>query len=52
MQKGLNLLLEKYSVSKTAVLSADRRAVAIDGVNVPVLPWESERRFTQRPRLL
>ena len=52
MQKGLNLLLEKYSVSKTAVLSADRRAVAIDGVNVPVLPWESERRIIELRNLV
>ena len=41
-----------YSVSKTAVLSADRRAVAIDGVNVPVLPWESERRFIELRNLV
>lgn len=52
MQKGLNLLLEKYSVGKTAVLSADRRTVEIDGVNIPVLPWESERRFVELRNLV
>ena len=52
MQKGLNLLLEKYSVGKNAVLSADGKTVAINGVNVPVLPWESERRIIELRNLV
>ena len=52
MQKGLNLLLEKYSVANTAALSADGKTVAINGVNVPVLPWESERRIIELRNLV
>ena len=52
MQKGLDLLLNKYSVSKKAVLSADGKTVAIDGNNVPVLPWESERRIIELRNLV
>ena len=52
MQKGLNLLLEKYSVGKNAVFSADGKTVAIDGKEVPVLPWESERRFIELRNLV
>ena len=52
MQKGLNLLLQKYSVAKTAVLSADGKQVAIDNMNVPVLPWESERRIIELRNLV
>ena len=47
MQKGLNYLLKKYSVSADAVLSADGKSVAVNGVSVPLLPWESERRFIE-----
>ena len=47
MQKGLDLLLEKYSVSAKASLSADAKTVTVDGVSVPLLPWESERRFIE-----
>lgn len=52
MQKGLNLLLEKYSVDKNAVLSADGKTVTINGNNVPVLPWESERRIIELRNLV
>ena len=52
MQKGLDLLLNKYSVSAKAVLSADGKTVAIDGVDVPVLPWESERRIIELRNLV
>ena len=52
MQKGLDLLLDKYSVSSKAVLSADGKTVAIDKANVPVLPWESERRFIELRNLV
>ena len=52
MQKGLNLLLKKYSVDKNAVLSADGKTVEIDGNIVPVLPWESERRIIELRNLV
>ena len=52
MQKGLDLLLNKYSVNAKAVLSADGKTVAIDGKEVPVLPWESERRFIELRNLV
>ena len=52
MQKGLDLLLNKYSVSAKAVLSADGKTVAINGKQVPVLPWESERRFIELRNLV
>ncbi len=47
MQKGLSYLLDKYSVAVDARLSADGKYVVINGENVPVLPWESERRFIE-----
>ena len=52
MQKGLDLLLNKYSVNVKAVLSADGKTVAIDGKEVPVLPWETERRFIELRNLV
>lgn len=52
MQKGLNLLLEKYSVGKNAVLKADGKTVEINGKEIPVLPWESERRFIELRNLV
>ena len=52
MQKGLDLLLNKYSVSAKAVLSADGKTVAIDGKEIPVLPWESERRIIELRNLV
>ncbi len=47
MQKGLNYLLNKYSVGVDAVLSSDGKTVKIGGENIPTLPWESERRFIE-----
>ena len=47
MQKGLNYLLNKYSVGTDATLSADGKTVKIGEKDVPVLPWESERRFIE-----
>jgi hypothetical protein len=47
MQKGLNFLLDKYSVNADATLSEDGKSVKIDGEDFPVLPWESERRFIE-----
>ena len=52
MQKGLDLLLNKYSVNAKAVLSADGKTVAIDGKEIPVLPWESERRIIELRNLV
>ena len=47
MQKGLNYLLTKYSVGTDAVLSADGKTVKINGESIPVLAFESERRFIE-----
>ncbi|MBO5879343.1 MAG: hypothetical protein J6Q68_02170 [Clostridia bacterium] len=47
MQKGLNYLLEKYSVASKAILSADGKNVNIDGELFPVFSYESERRFIE-----
>ena len=52
MQKGLDLLLKKYSVSAKATLSADGSTVTIDGEKIPVLPWESERRIIELRNLV
>ena len=52
MQKGLNYLLEKYSVADNACLSADGKAVVINGESIPVLPWESERRIIELRNLV
>ena len=52
MQKGLDFLLNKYSVTKRAFLSSNGKTVEIDGVNVPVLPWESERRIIELRNLV
>ena len=52
MQNGLNLLLEKYSVSAKAVFSEDGKNIEIDGAAVPLLPWESERRFIELRNLV
>ena len=47
MQKGLNYLLDKYSVQTSAVLSECGKTVEINGEKIPVLPYESERRFIE-----
>ena len=52
MQKGLDFLLNKYSVTKRAFLSSNGKTVEIDGVTVPVLPWESERRIIELRNLV
>ena len=52
MQKGLNLLLEKYSVAADATLSADGRTVVINGDCIPTLPYENERRFIELRNLV
>ena len=52
MQKGLNMLLRKYSVDSDAVLSADGKTVEIRGTAVPVLPWEAERRIIELRNLV
>ncbi len=52
MQKGLNYLLEKYSVSADAVLSTDGKTVTVNGECFPVLPWESERRIIELRNLV
>ena len=52
MQKGLNMLLEKYSVKDDATLSDDGMQVVIDGAAIPTLPWKSERRFVELRNLV
>lgn len=52
MQKGLDLLLNKYSVCVKATLSADGKTVTVDGKEIPVLPYESERRFIELRNLV
>ena len=52
MQKGLDLLLNKYSVNAKAVLSADGKMVIVNGKEIPVLPWESERRIIELRNLV
>ena len=52
MQKGLNYLLEKYSVAADAKLSDNGKTLTINGEIVPTLPWESERRFIELRNLV
>lgn len=52
MQKGLDLLLNKYSVNAKAVLSVDGKTVIVNGKEIPVLPWESERRIIELRNLV
>ena len=52
MQKGLNYLLDKYSVAAKATLSNDGKTVNVDGHDYPLLPWESERRFVELRNLV
>ena len=47
MQKGLDYLIEKYSVGIDAKLSIDGKFVSFKNKKIPVLPWESERRFIE-----
>lgn len=51
MQKGLDLLLTKYSTPDKANLLADG-FVEICGERYPTLPWESERRFVELRNLV
>ncbi len=51
MQKGLDLLLEKYSVASAAELTS-YGTVKVNGTSVPLLPWESERRFMELRNLV
>ncbi len=50
MQTKLEMLLEKYSVGKTAVL--DGEGVVVDGKALPLLPWRNERRFVELRKLV
>lgn len=52
MQKGLDLLLEKYSVDTKATLENNGKALIINGKTYPVLPYESERRFIELRNLV
>lgn len=46
LQKGLDFLLEKYADGKKATL-VSRAAVEEDGIEIPLLPWRCQRRFTE-----
>lgn len=52
MQKGLDILLNKYSVNAKVVLSVDGKTVTVEGKEIPVLPWESERRIIELRNLV
>ena len=52
MQKGLNLLLEKYSLCENAVISNNNKVLVVDNEQIPILPWESERRFIELRNLV
>lgn len=52
MQKGMNYLLNKYSVSVDAKLSDDGRSLTVNGECIDTLPWESERRFIELRNLV
>lgn len=47
MQKGLDLLITKYSVKDDAVLTDGGKAALIANGSYPVLPWEAERRIIE-----
>lgn len=46
LQEKLDFLLDKYSVAKKAVLK-DRNTVTIDGAELPLMAYKSERRFLE-----
>ena len=46
LQEKLDFLLEKYSVEAKAVF-VDEKTVAVDGVELPILPHRIERRFLE-----
>ena len=47
MQKGLDYLLNKYSVGTDAVLAERGETVKVGSEDYPVLAWEQERRFVE-----
>ncbi len=47
MQKGLSLLLEKYSVARNAVIAEDGKSVTIEGKAYPLMPYVCDRRFME-----
>ena len=46
MQRGLDLLLKKYSVNAAGKFK-NAHTAEIDGEEYPLLPWESERKFAE-----
>ena len=52
MQRGLDYLLKKYSVPAEAVMSKDGKSIKIDGEELPILPWQSERRIIELRNLV
>ena len=51
MQERLNMLLKKYGVDASVKLVGDRCA-AINGNEIPLLPWRYERRFEELKKLV
>lgn len=51
MQEKLKFLLEKYSVNANAE-ALDETCVKVDGAEIALLPWESERRFVELRKLV
>ena len=47
MQKGLDMLLNKYSVAEDAVFSESGKVVTIGKDEYRLMPWESERRIIE-----
>lgn len=47
LQKGLTQLLKKYAIEKEVQMSEDGKSVRLNGQNIPLLPWESERRILE-----
>lgn len=52
MQRGLDYLLQKYSVGVCAKMSEDGALVRIEGEDYPVLGWEAERRIIELRNLV
>lgn len=52
MQKGLDYLLNKYSVGEDAVISCDQTEVTVGNGTYPILAWEFERRFIELKNLV
>lgn len=52
LQKMLNMLLEKYEISASAVLNDTATAVTVNGREYPLLPQRNERRFVELRKIV